>query len=176
VAAAKKSGAKLYGGSGNKLSYDVLMLQNTVKKARASEELLSAMINYQADPASEYDGFFFYSPHLVEIALTVFGYEMQSVLAVDHDGFRTAIARYKDCDVVLNFAKGAADSIGVIITKSKNIVRNLDSSLIYPQEVEHFIHMLRSGEMPLSFEQLVMPVRVINAIERSVKTGTFETI
>jgi len=171
VEAAKKSGSKLSGGSGVKLAYDVLMLQNSVRNLVASGDMVSGSMNFAADPESEYDGFYFYSPHLTEMALTVFGHDVRSVFTRDNDGSRISIWRYDDFDVSLHYSKNTPASSAVIYSKTGNIMRNIDVSMIYSHEVEHFIHMLRTGEMPESYESLVMPVRMIAAVEESVKTG-----
>jgi len=172
IEAAKKSGSKLSGGSGCKLSYDVLMLQNSVRNLVASGDMVSGSMNFAADPESEYDGFYFYSPHLTEMALTVFGYNVRSVLTRDNNGSRISIWRYDGYDVALHYSKGTPASSAVIYSKSGNIMRNIDISMIYSHEVERFIHMLRTGEMPEPYENLIMPVRMISAIEESIKTGT----
>ena len=167
----EKKGVPLAGGSGCKFAYDVVMLQNTVKRWKASGEFVTGTMNFAADPASEYDGFFFYSSHLTEMALTVFGYDPESVLAVEKNGSRACILRYGDYDVTLNYTRGTSASTGVIIGKNGNVVREIDISLIYLQEVEAFIETLRTGRMHHSREQLIKPVKVINAIEESVRKG-----
>ena len=171
IEAAKKSGSKLSGGSGCKLSYDVLMLQNSVRSLTASGNMVSGSMNFAADPDSEYDGFFFYSPHLTEMALTVFGYHVRSVFTRENKGSRISIWRYDGYDVSLHYSKDTSASSAVIYAKNGNIMRNIDISMIYRHEVDHFIHMLRTGEMREPYENLVIPVRMIAAVEESVKTG-----
>jgi len=171
IAAAKKSGSKISGGSGCKLAYDVLILQNNVHNLLASGKIISGSMNFAADTASEYDGFYFYSPHLTEMALKVFGTNVKSVAAFENGGSRVSIWRYENFDVSLHFTKDAPESSAVIYTKNGNIMRNIDISMVYPIEVQQFIHMLRTGEMPETYDELVLPVKLIAAIEEAVKTG-----
>ena len=171
VAAAKKSGSKLSGGSGCKLAYDVLILQNNVRSLVASGNMISASINFAADVASEYDGFYFYAPHLTEMALKIFGPDVKSVLTTEKNGSRLSIWRYEKFDVSLHYTKDAPGSSAVIYAKNGNIMRNIDISMIYPEEVKQFIHMLHTGEMPGTYEDLVLPVRLIAAVEESAKAG-----
>jgi len=171
IAAAKKSGSKLSGGSGCKLAYDVLILQNNVRSLLASGKMISGSMNFAADTASEYDGFYFYAPHLTEMALKVFGADVKSVAAFENNGSRVSIWRYENFDVSLHFTKDAPGSSAVIYAKNGNLMRNIDISMVYPIEVQQFIHMLRTGEMSETYEELVLPVKMIAAIEEAVKTG-----
>jgi predicted dehydrogenase len=177
IEAAKKSGAKLCGGSSAKLVMDVVMLKNIVRRLIAKGEFISASLNYAADPASEYDGFYFYSPHLTEIVLEIFGREVKSILTVEKNGSRISIWRYAGFDITLNYTKDTHESGALIFAKNGNIFREIDVghhvdiSLAYALEVQHLVHMIRTGEMPSSYEDLLLPVKMISAVEKSVETG-----
>ena len=168
---AKKTGSKLCGGSGCRLAYDVLMLQNSVRNLVANGKMISASMNFAADPESEYDGFYFYAPHLTEMALKVFGYDVRSVTTMQNNDSRISIWRYDGYDVSLHFTKDSPDSSAIIYTKTGNIMRNIDISMIYYHEMANFVNMVKTGEMPEPYENLVAPVRMIAAIEESVRTG-----
>lgn len=177
ITAAKKSGAKLFGGSSVKYAGDSVILKHIVKQLIANNELITAGLNFAADPASEYDGFFFYAPHLTETVLEIFGNEVKSLLTVEKSGNRISIWRYPKFDITLNFTKGTDESSVLIFTQKGNIYREIDdghyvdASLAYRQQIKHFIQMLHTGEMPVSYEALVLPVKMISAIEESVRTG-----
>lgn len=171
VSIAREKGALLAGGSGCKFAYDVLMLQNTVKNWKAAGDFVTGTMNFAADPASEYDGFFFYSSHLTEMALTVFGYDPRSVLALEKNGSRACILRYEDCDVTLNFTRGTCASTGTLIGRRGNVTRDIDISMIYLHEIGDFVKMLQTGKPGHTPEELIKPVAVINAIEQSVREG-----
>jgi predicted dehydrogenase len=177
IEAAKKSGAKLLGGSSVKYAGDAVILKQIVKQITAKGELITAGLNFAADPVSEYDGFFFYASHLTETALEIFGKDVKSLLTVEKSGSRISIWRYPEFDITLNFTKGTHESSALIFALNGNIYREInggryaDSSLAYRQQIECFIHLLRTGEMPVSYEDLVLPVKLISAIEESVKSG-----
>lgn len=171
VEAAKASGAKLSGGSGCKLAYDVEILQTQVKALAASGDLVSAAMNFAADTDSEYDGFFFYSPHLTEMMLTVFGSDVKAVQAFENSGSRTVVWRYAGFDVTAHYTKDVGQSTAVLFSKKGNVVRHIDLSMIYARELDGFVNMLRSGEMAHCYSSLVRPVEVITAINESANTG-----
>ena len=177
VAAAKKSGAKLCGGSSARFVPDVFMLKNIVKRLITKDEFITASLNYAADPSSEYDGFFFYSPHLTEIVLEIFGNDVKSIVTHEKNGSRISIWRYEKFDITLNYTKGSRESGALIISKNENIYReidvghHMDFSLVYGPEVDHLVHMIRTGEMPRPYDELITPVKMIAAVEESAKTG-----
>jgi predicted dehydrogenase len=177
IEAAKKAGAKLCGGSSARLAMDVVMLKNIVRRLISKGEFISASLNYAADPASEYDGFYFYSSHLTEIVLEIFGKEVKSLFTVEKNDSRISIWRYAGFDITLNYTKGTHESAALIFAKNCNIFREIDVghhvdiSLTYALEVQHLVHMIRTGEMFSSYEDLLLPVKMISAVEESVKTG-----
>lgn len=171
VREARASGSLLIGGSGCKYAYDVLLLRNAADALRREGKLLSASVNFSADRDSVYDGFYFYAPHLTEIALAIFGDDIRSVRADESAGGVTVLARYDGFDVSLHYTKNSAVSTAVLYGQDRNLVRELDISLIYRHEVDHFLDMLRTGRMPYSYETLIKPVAVISSILASLETG-----
>ena len=167
---AKKNHALICGGSGCKYAYDVLMLQNSVQIGVMNQEFITGSVNFAAELDSIHDGFFFYSPHLTEIALTIFGYDMLSVKAIEKNGSVIVIARYQDYDITLNYTRDSEVSSCLLFTKNKNIYREIDISLIHEHESDKFIEMIETGRMPMSYEHLIKPVAVISAILESLKT------
>jgi len=170
ITAAKKSGSKIAAGSACKLAYDVLILQKDVRQLIASNKFVSSSINFPADTSSEYDGFYFYAPHLVEMSLKIFGPGLKSVITTEKNNSRLCIWRYDNFDISLHFAKDVPSS-ATIYAKSGVIMRNIDIFMIYDQGVRQFMHMLRTGEMPETYEEIIRPVQIIAAIEESAKTG-----
>ena len=169
--AAKKSGSPITGGSGCKLAYDVVMIESVVDRMVSSGKMITASMNFSADLNSVYDGFYFYAPHLVEMALAAFGYDMKSVRAFENHGCVTVIAHYDRYDLTLHFTPGANGSSCTIYTQEKNIYREIDIALIFQQETENFAHMVRTGETHYSPKELILPIFVIDSILKSLKSG-----
>ncbi len=105
------------------------------------------------------------------MALTAFGYDMRSVLACETNGTVSAIARYDDFDVSLCYTAGSAQSGCLVFGKKGNAYHEIGISDIFAAEVDHFVHMLHTGEMPLPYDKLIRHVQVIDAILTSLKTG-----
>jgi len=180
IAAAKKSGAKLCGGSIFRLKQDVAIIKNTVSRMIVKGEFISACLNGTADPSSEYDGFFFYSPHLVESVLEIFGNDVKSIIAFDKNGDRVSVWFYENFQITLNFSKSNRDPAVLIYGTKGNIYRDFNNTdagtygdITLSQEllVDNIVNMMRTGQMPCSYENLAVPVKMISAIEESIKTG-----
>lgn len=166
--ACERNNTLITGGSTIKYNYDVLTMRNRIDNGFFGEILGGAM-NFPGDLTSAYDGIFFYTSHLVEMMFSIFGYDVKSVLAteVTHNQF-TAVAKYETFQVALNFLP-AGDYFMTVYGSEKSITTQMDISIIYKLGFEQFVKMLRTKKMPLSFEELVKPVAVIDAMERSIK-------
>ncbi len=164
---ARDRNVPLVGGSSTKDVYDVLTLRNLVRTG----DSLGGMVNAPLNMENLYGGFFFYSSHLAEIMLTVFGYTPESVDADEANGSVTAAAHYANFDVTNHFMNGTGYYSAAVFTKARPVLREIDISMCYRHECEAFARMLRTGEMNHSFEELVYPVFYLNAVHEAYKTG-----
>jgi predicted dehydrogenase len=159
----------LMGGSTCKYAYDVLLLKNAVESMAMTGHIISGALNFPADLDSEYGGIFFYGAHMVEMLMTIFGYDVKSVSTSVNNGSVVAIAKYDRYQIIMNFTRKSHRYIGIIYGEKENIVREIDISIIYRLGFIKFIEMLKSGKAPLSHEQLVSPVILLNGIDKSIK-------
>ena len=59
-----------------------------------------------------------------------------------------------------------------VYEQSKVYHKDIDMSADnYLREFERFAHMVRSGKMIMSYEELIKPVFILNAIHKSMQTG-----
>ena len=171
VKLAKDKCVALAGGSGCKYSEDILSLQKQRDDLSSNGEFLSASMNFAADRDSEYDGFYFYAPHLTEMALTVFGFNPLEVQAYSSQTGVLAVLRYEDFDVSLHYTKDSQVSSCTLYGKQDNVHQVIDISSIYQHEVDRFVTMLRTAKMPQTYQELIIHVAVIEAIETSLSIG-----
>jgi predicted dehydrogenase len=168
---ADKKGTLVTGGSTCKYLDDVLYLKDVVENQKETGKISSAIVNYPGDPDSEYAGLHFYGPHLAEIVMTIFGYDVKSVVASVCDGNVIAIAKYDRYQVVMNFAKKTKGHKAVIYGEDAIITRDLIGRDGYLKGFTEFVNMLRSGQRPFPLENLLAPTVLINAIEKALETG-----
>ena len=116
------------------------------KRAR-SRAATRAPTPFAADPASEYDGYWFYGIHSAELCLTLCGPDFTSVEAWRNGDAVTAAVAYPDktC-LILNTPSSADLRIAVTnggTTRARLVPLNYQS--VGPKE---FCDMIRTGNMP----------------------------
>ena len=168
---AKDKGVPLVGGSSVKYAWDVQLMKAAVERARAAGEAISGDVTAPVNMDNPYGNFYFYASHLAEMSMTIFGYNPSSVMAYRSGDQITAVVRYPDYDVTNRFLEGNYNYTVLFNQKSRPLFREVDISLIYEHECENFARMLRTGKMDQSYEELIMPVFYLDAVERSFTSG-----
>ena len=170
--AARAKEVLVCGGSSLKYSKTLPALRQQVNSLLKEKSYISAVMNYPADKNSEYDGLYFYSSHLIDMALTVFGYSVRTVKAAESQGVVTALLGYDGFSTHLVFTPGTYSTACLLFRKgAENIYQSIDTSNTYQAEVAHFASMLRSGTMLHTYDELAKPVYVIDAILKSLSSG-----
>ena len=174
IAEAKKSGALLCGGSSLKFLPGLKEINNFIKeKGGVAAGNLSAPVNM----VNEHGGFFFYSQHLVEMMLVAFGKDIKSVYArADEDKQKvTFIANYDGFDVTGHFYNCyhyTCDLVARDGTMHTEIIAGRDGmDNLFLEEFDEFVNMVKNKEMKMSYERLLLPVKILNAIYESYTTG-----
>lgn len=132
--------------------------------------LTAGMSTGPADLNSEYGGLFFYAIHAVEVMNTVWGYGCERVRAVLHNGNVAVTCFFPDGPLVtLNLLCNAVYAFHVVaFGKDGWKEHTIDSSTCYYDGMKVIMQTLRTGEWPLTATQLLEPVRILTAIERSL--------
>lgn len=171
-----QKGIRICGGSSLKQDDFVKKL-----KEEASTELggktLGGFIRapYQAENA--YGGFYFYAQHLVEMVCEIFGRFPISVTARQNGRQIHVLFHYEDYDCVglfcdknyVYFASRMSEtaSTGYEIPNTKEW---------FYREFNEFYQLLCGGKQNISYDEFISPVFIMNAIERSLKSGCEEKI
>ena len=170
AAEAKKRGIPLCGGSSLKCCPDVLEM--AAQRQALGENMRTGFASAPLVIDSPYSGFYFYASHLAEICLAVFGWEPESVTALRKGKCVTAVVHYPGFDAVCSYTDGCGRYF-VQLTGAKDVLqaREIDLAPAYRLEAEEFVQMVRTGHMPYTYEQLMMPVFFLNAVQESYETG-----
>jgi len=157
----------LVGGSSVKLTDAVLKL-----KALAEEKgVVTGDVTSPVSLVNEYGNFWFYASHLAECCLTIFGQHPEWVWANRTDKGVTVIVHYAGFDVTNHFIENVYDYTGTVITADGVTHEVISLDNIYAKECACFADMMRSGVMSHSYDELVSPVCLMAAIEKSFMTG-----
>ena len=122
------------------------------------------------DLVNPYGGFFFYTQHLVQILLQVFGSGIRSVRAEGCGDTVTVLFRYPDFDVTGLYGPSTYSASVAFRHKTLYTEIKIDMDL-FDAELMEFAGMLLTGVMPDPYESLVYPVTILQALNTALTTG-----
>jgi len=171
IEAAKASGALLCGGSCLKFAPELEPLKTALAaNDEAMGSLVSASFVAPVVMDSPYAGFFFYSQHLIAMMLSVFGCRAKSVFAVQRENSVTAIFRYPEADITLHY--GSWEYGASLYFEKKHLhTQCAVTSALFDAELEEFLTMVKTSTMPETYEELIYPVILLQAINTSMNEG-----
>ena len=108
---------------------------------------------------------------MIEIADTIFGKGLQSVLAKKINNAVVVVADYEDVAVSMHYTEGVFESSCTLYAKSGIVFHKLDISTIFDEELKIYADMLHQKKQPVSSEDLIYPVKVAEAIRQSYTSG-----
>jgi predicted dehydrogenase len=128
----------------------------------------TVVISFAADPASEYDGYWFYGIHAAELCLVLCGEEFTSVQAFENHGVVVAHVEYPDRQCVLVTAPQSGDLKISVTSGGRTDCREipLDYQDVGPAE---FVAMARSGRPPRGYAHYTKAVELVSRIIASAR-------
>ncbi len=166
----EKNNILITGGSTVKYHYAIESLRDIINTGSLGN-ITGGALNFPANTENVYDGIFFYGPHLVEIMLAVFGCDVKSVTAKSIAPDNTSVIfKYEDKLVNASF-NDKCPKRHITVYGDKDIAtKDIHGTLLtYELGLRKFVHMIKSGKMPLTIDELVTPVYLLDAIEKSLK-------
>ncbi|HNR36855.1 MAG TPA: Gfo/Idh/MocA family oxidoreductase [Candidatus Hydrogenedentes bacterium] len=153
------------------LRYAANVVEYIAELKKTAGVLTAGMSTGPAQLDSEYGGIFFYGIHAVELMNAVWGYGCERVRATLHGGNVVATCLFKDGPmVVLNFLGNAAYVFHLAaFGKDGWKAHTVDSATCYYDGMQVIMRTLRTGQWPLTPEQLLEPVKILAAVNRSLK-------
>lgn len=154
------------GGTSIKMSAELHLLKQ--KYQEIGDECLSGYLAYQTYLDGPYSGMHFYSHHLIESMLSVFGCGIRSVLAKRSGDSLAAIASYDGFNVLMNYGVMAPPLyVGVFGQKSSFMTQyRADDGLAL--QLEEFLTAVKQKKSPYPPEFFLTAVKVCNAVEISM--------
>lgn len=170
-----KNSVKVTGGSTLKHPDVIKELKKAVAE-KAYGEVYGGVLRAPVSMENDYGNFYFYSQHLVQMAGEIFGYYPNSVQSFKNENIINCIVRYDAYDVALEFTDGNYNYYAGISCENDYVLKNLSPEGCYSKEFEEYYTILTGGEMTQSYDEFFAPVYVMNAIDRSLKTGKEESV
>ncbi len=153
-----------------------------LKQAHQSETDGKTLGGFMRAPVSlhnPYGDFFFYSQHLVEMVLEVYGHYPRSVFAFANGNKITVVFRYPDFDVTGLFVEENYHYYAARYTKTGSAGQQLEvlgTSPCFKAEFDEFYRIVLGGEQAQSYADFIAPVFVMNAICRSLQSNREEMV
>ncbi len=166
---AKEKKVPLYGGSSLKLSDTIAQLKAFIENA--DNRVIGGDVAAPVWMDSEYSGFFFYASHLAEMTMEMFGYDPKRVSAARTAGGVSAIVEYDRFAVTNHFNDEIWLYSASVYGKEETKQAAVSTDGIGDKECAYFVEMLRTGKMPCTYDQLLMPVYYLNAVKDAYETG-----
>ncbi len=149
------------------------------KKIPALGKIVTGFSWGPCDLKSPWGGVFFYGIHQVDILLHAFGYDVKSVM-VAKDGPNATGQLFYPHGLVVTMAFIQKDAPGFGMA-AVGMTGDHHAPIVcgknpYLRGARLFVEMFRTGKMPMTREQMLRPVQVLEALERSIKSGQVETV
>lgn len=161
---AKISGAMICGGTSVKYAKEIEELKEMV----TDKAVTSGYFSFPITLHSQWGGMHFYSHHLIEEVLQVFGTDVQSVTATKVGDNLVVVAKYPEFPVVMNYAANYGGlHAGAYFSDGASSMKEVDINDGYKLQCEAFINALASGKGD-DPEYYVLAVKISNAICRSM--------
>lgn len=127
-----------------------------------------------ADLKSKYGGIFFYGIHQVDAVIELFGMDVTHVELCRHGDSGVGVLYYKDGPVVtINFINRGSYQFNFLAYGQKDVMwcaPKRDRSP-YVGSTRIWLDMMRTGKEPIEHRRMLAPVAVLEALEKSLKTG-----
>lgn len=138
----------------------------------------SGLVSGPFDFESEYGGVFFYGIHSVEMLLNGFGYDVKTVSAklLDKNCWVTTTSKSNKLVSLHLIGKGGGDFQVLAHGGKGSKYLKVDMSDSYALSFKNIIKGITSNTRPLTDEQLLIPIKVLLAIDKSARTNQEVTI
>ncbi len=171
----KDNNVKVCGGSMCVFDDNVRELAKNVKE-KTHGEVYSGFVRAPINMDNPHGGFFFYTQHLAQVMTTIFGKYPKSVKMFNNGKAYNGVVRYDEYDINTCYVEGSYLYGAGISCHDKIIGLDLTFPNGFKEEFEEYYTMLKGGEQPHSYKDLVAPVFVLNAMYRSLNSGNEEEV
>ena len=176
---AEERGAILWGGSFLPKAEGFAPLISGVKEPDSLGKLCGGMIASPVRRDPEYGGFFFYTQHLVEIAIGIFGGDIKSVYAAEASNGYSVILRYADFDISGVYHEGTFHYDACACFENGSLTGHVspeDVAVMHRYVFEEVEYAIKHKKAYLTQEQMELPFRILHKMHDSLTSGQFEAI
>lgn len=164
-------------------SFSIMPFQKSykdfVRELNNCENIASITFTGPADYNSPHGGIYFYGIHQIEMMLNLCGYEVLAVQSMLSDNQLSSHFRYNGGRIVgINFVPSGLDKFTVSFTADgqAKLYEIIFDESPYLQALREICTMFKMNRWLLSREQLLKPVLILEAIEKSIASNKIEIL
>ena len=176
--AMKAAGVRVTGGSSCRHIAEVEMLK-AEHEANVGGKTVGGFVRAPISLKNDYGDFYFYAEHLVDILMEIYGWHPERVTAFRKGEKITVVFHYADFDVTGLYVDGNYTYFAERQSAEGVHGEVLDvtgASPCFRLEFEAFYDLLLGGEQKVTYKDFIAPVFAMNAIYRSLESGTTEKV
>ena len=175
----KENNVLVTGGSMLRFNFPVRQV-GVATQEQVAGRTIGGIVRAPLYPTNPNGGFYFYAQHLVEMVMTGFGRFPQAVQChVNERLDRVVQFHYEDFVVTGYYTNGGNEYYAARFSRLGTQGGYVPTNTGEPQlaEFQEFAQLMyEGGKMVLSYEELIAPVFVMNAIERAATSGGIEPV
>lgn len=173
---AKKYGVRLCGGSSCKYLPGVVETARLVREGELGA-IHGGNVCAPLAMQSPYGGFYFYSQHLVQIMTTVFGNDVEEVSAFACGNDAAFIAKYHDYPITGSYSsEGWYYNVTAYGGKALKTQECPFNAYPFECELDDMYSLLCGNEMKETYDELIRPVFILNALDAALRSGKSEKV
>ena len=158
---AKEKGVLLTGGSSLKSLPDLEKIKESIISGS------TVAISFSADPLSEYDGYWFYGIHAVELCITLCGLDFIDVRAFNNNNVVITNVAYADKLCILATSPQSNNLTISVSNNGKTICHHVPMNFqdVGPTE---FVNMIKDKKSPRDYDYYI---KAVELTEKIIETG-----
>ena len=173
---AKKNGVRICGSSCGKFLHGVVALDQKVKSGELGA-IHGGNICAPIEIDSPYGGFYFYSPHLVQMMITIFGGDVLEVSAMQQGKDVGIVAKYRDYPITGSYISGCGHFAAAVYAEKGVFTEPCElRSYAFERQLDDMHDLLEGGPMKESYDDFIRPVFILEALDASLKSGKTEPV
>ncbi len=173
---ARDCGVRVCGSSVGKFLNGVVALAEKIKNGEI-DTIHGGNICAPIEIDSPYGGFYFYSPHLVQMMLTLFGGDILAVSAVQQGKDVGIVANYRDYPITGSYVSAGGHFAATVYAENGIFSEPCElHSYAFEQQLDDMHDLLAGGEMKESYDDFIRPVFILEALDASLRSGKVEPV
>ena len=173
---ARENGVRICGSSVGKFLTGVVTLAEKVKSGEMGV-IHGGNVCAPLQIDSPYGGFYFYSPHLVQMLITIFGGDVLEVSTVRQGLDVGIIAKYRDYPITGSYISGCGHFAAAVYAEGGVYTEPCElHSYAFERQLDDMHDLLAGGEMKESYDSFIRPVFILEALDASLKSGKTEPV